>query len=381
MAQIVEFSPSDLTGVTYKVNIPSATAKDGSGPIYFQMQAPTSIRWLGMGIGDGMTGAEIFVLYSASDTEVTISPRLGYGHVEPTVNSNVQVTLLEGSGIQNDIMTANFRCENCTTWPLGSIDFQSTSSSMLYSALHGSPINSAEASAEITQHDTQNLWTANLVQATGGDSVNPFAGSSSLNTTSASGASSLDAIETRIKAHATIMGLSFVVLFPCISLTIHLVPSAKTVAFIHGPLQLVTLCLVIAGMGLGISVAKPLYGFNGPHQIIGLVTVSSLVAFQPLMGLLQHLHWRKYHQKAVWAYTHRWFGRTLILLGMINGGLGLWLAGPGTSQAPWGAIISYSVIAGVVAVFYVAVLICKEWGVRRTNSQSKSGQSIELDSR
>ena len=59
-----------------------------------------------------MSGANIFVIYAdASGNNVTLSPRLGKGHVEPEFNSEAQVFLLDGSGIANGMMTANVRCE------------------------------------------------------------------------------------------------------------------------------------------------------------------------------------------------------------------------------------------------------------------------------
>jgi hypothetical protein len=65
-----------------------------------------------------MTGAQMFVIYSDSDGKnVTLSPRLGEGHVLPLFNSAAQVSLLAGSGIANGVMTANIRCECIATWP------------------------------------------------------------------------------------------------------------------------------------------------------------------------------------------------------------------------------------------------------------------------
>lgn len=58
-----------------------------------------------------MTGANIFVVYTAGNGNVTVSPRLGSGHVMPQFNSDAQVTLLEGSGVSNGKMVANVRCE------------------------------------------------------------------------------------------------------------------------------------------------------------------------------------------------------------------------------------------------------------------------------
>ena len=57
-----------------------------------------------------MAGAQIFVVYTSGNGNVTISPRLGTGHREPGFNSDAQVTLLEGSGVSNGKMVANVKC-------------------------------------------------------------------------------------------------------------------------------------------------------------------------------------------------------------------------------------------------------------------------------
>jgi hypothetical protein len=60
-----------------------------------------------------MKGANIFVMYAdASGSNVTLSPRLGVGHVEPESDTTANVTLLDGSGISNGIMTANVKCKS-----------------------------------------------------------------------------------------------------------------------------------------------------------------------------------------------------------------------------------------------------------------------------
>lgn len=49
---------------------------------------------------------------------------------------------------------------------------------------------------------------------------------------------------------------------------------------------------------------------------------------------------------------HVWYGRILILLGMLNGGFGLKLAANST-----GGNIAYGVVAGVIGATYVAVMV------------------------
>lgn len=58
-----------------------------------------------------MAGANIMVIYAdQSGTNVTLSPRLGLGHFMPNYNPDAKVTLLDGSGIKDGVMTANVRC-------------------------------------------------------------------------------------------------------------------------------------------------------------------------------------------------------------------------------------------------------------------------------
>jgi hypothetical protein len=108
-----QFLSKSQGDITYSVSVPSDTASTKSGDIYMQISGPSSYSWIGLGQGTGMTGANIFVIYaSSSGTNVTLSPRTGSGHVQPTYNSDTQVTLLEGSGISNGVMTANIKCKS-----------------------------------------------------------------------------------------------------------------------------------------------------------------------------------------------------------------------------------------------------------------------------
>ena len=91
------------------MNIPSGTASSGSGPIFFQISAPSGTRWTAFGQGNRMAGANIFILYAADSNNVTISGRSGQGHIMPEHDSSIQLTLLEGSGISNGAMIANVR--------------------------------------------------------------------------------------------------------------------------------------------------------------------------------------------------------------------------------------------------------------------------------
>lgn len=77
-----------------------------------QITAPTTYTWVALGQGTEMKGAQMFVLYTdASGTNVTLSPRLGVGEVMPQYNSAAEISILDGSGVSNGVMTVNFRCK------------------------------------------------------------------------------------------------------------------------------------------------------------------------------------------------------------------------------------------------------------------------------
>ena len=115
-AQMATFSPSDDSQISYAVNVPSTSAQSGSGDIFIQIKGPISgsdaRSWIAIGQGTSMPGSNIFIAYpDESGNNVTISPRLGKGFFEPDYNSQAKVEVLSGTGIENGIMTANFKCK------------------------------------------------------------------------------------------------------------------------------------------------------------------------------------------------------------------------------------------------------------------------------
>lgn len=112
LADIVTAQVSSLQdGITYSVSVPDQTATSGSGDIYIQITGPTSNAWIGFGQGSQMSGAKMFIIYSDSTgRNVTLSPRKGAGHSQPSFDPSAQVVLLGHSGISNGVMTANIKC-------------------------------------------------------------------------------------------------------------------------------------------------------------------------------------------------------------------------------------------------------------------------------
>ncbi|KAK0623972.1 hypothetical protein B0T14DRAFT_406985, partial [Immersiella caudata] len=149
-------------------------------------------------------------------------------------------------------------------------------------------------------------------------------------------------------AHGASMGLAFVVFFPLGALLVRLIKSKHSVG-IHATCQLIGMSLTIAGLATGIRLARiigPLH--NDPHTILGTFIVAALL-LQPIIGYIHHRKYIRTQQRSAWSTIHVWYGRALLLLGIINGGLGLQLAKESPAYSEPGMIV-YSILAGLAGV-------------------------------
>jgi hypothetical protein len=76
-------------------------------------------------------------------------------------------------------------------------------------------------------------------------------------------------------------------------------------------------------MALGIRIAHNLGYLEHPLDadvVIGLLAVCTIIIFQPIMGILQHRHFKKSGGKGIFTHLHRWIGRSAIILNMSNSG-------------------------------------------------------------
>jgi hypothetical protein len=116
--------------------------------------------------------------------------------VQPEHDSDIDITLLSGSGISGGIMTANFKCQffvgggggnkesrdgRSCWWRLDAgsncrsrLSATSTAQDFIWAAGPGSDIASNDPAQTITQHSDHGNFRLNLVRATGGDTTNPF---------------------------------------------------------------------------------------------------------------------------------------------------------------------------------------------------------------
>ncbi|KAJ5505149.1 Alpha/beta hydrolase fold-3 [Penicillium fimorum] len=288
LAQVQSFHPQGHDEVTYSFNVPDNTAKSGSGPIYFQMNSTRQVQWFAMGQGRQMAGANMFVVYT-SGNNVTVSPRSGAGEIQPLYNKDTQIEILNGSGVHDGVITANVQCDTCLKWNGGTENVNSSSSPWIWAIKYGESLNSVNVSENITHHDDHGVMLIDLQRATGGSSVNPFAQmdrvSISPNEEDPEYVAFRNTIRRKKTAHAVLMVLAFVVMFPFFALGLHVFPSKWTVSM-HGMFQLLTLAVAIAGLGVGVSMARQIELIDSYHTILGMIIAASLALFQPTMVAL-----------------------------------------------------------------------------------------------
>lgn len=258
-AATISFCPSD--NICYAVGVPKATASSGSGNIYFQISAPTSLEWVALGTGASMVGANIFLMYQDGDGNVTVSSRQSSRHAEPQYDAATasSLELLSGSGVSGDLMIANVRCANCETWSGGTLDVADNSAQWISAWKAGSSLASTSLSQSISFHDGSLQFNLDLTQASLDTDSNPFDGTEG--TTSGSGSSasgvSVQSPKTRpnkkvIWAHGICMTIAFAILYPLGSAVMPLVGKW----YIHGGIQMVTWLLMWAAFGLGVFGAQ-----------------------------------------------------------------------------------------------------------------------------
>ncbi|KAL2158046.1 hypothetical protein VTH06DRAFT_4856 [Thermothelomyces fergusii] len=376
-------APPGTGGVCYSIAVPASSASAGSGNIYFQIQAPTSLQWVALGTGSSMSGSNIFLMYQDGRGNVTLSPRLGRGHSEPKLDTSAtaaRLTLLAGSGVSEDgsAMTANVACANCESWDGGEMSLQSSGSAWIGAWRQGPSLATTDPAAAIDRHDGNTRFQVDLTEATVSADSNPFVsaggddgGDGSEPGTGPGGGSTEvrgSSKPAALVAHGIVMALVMGLFYPLGSTIMPL--AGKW--WVHAAWQTVAFCLMWAGFGLGVVSGRRSFGkdlWDETHTVFGAAVVG-LLAIQPLLGYLHHLHYLSFQRRGLVSYVHIWWGRILMGLGVVNGGLGLKLA-----READGPVIAYSVISGVVFLGYLGYKLCRFFrlGTSHTHKTASDG--------
>ena len=289
------YCPSGASDVCFGVGIPETTASKGSGNIYFSITAPTSYQWVALGTGSMMANSNMFVIYQDGKGNITLSPRLGTFHVAPsedTSSNAAKLTLLDGSGVSDNTMTANVMCSNCESWgSSGKLSVTSTSAPWIGAWKAGSSMATTNKNAALSIHDNTAQYQLDMTKATISSDSNPFVSSDSSSSSgsdgsnnggsgdnggndsssgtgtddgngSDSGSSSGDGGVTVVStsapkaailtAHAVIMALVMVILYPIGSALMPLLGKW----LVHGIWQGLAYLLMWAGFALGVVTAQ-----------------------------------------------------------------------------------------------------------------------------
>jgi hypothetical protein len=184
-----------------------------------------------------------------------------------------------------------------------------------------------------------------------------------------------------LTVHGVLAALAFVLLFPVGSILIR-VSRFRGIWLVHGIFQLFAYIVYIVAFGLGVWMVNniPYNLLNNYHPIIGIILLA-LLFFQPVLGYIHHVQYKKYSRRTIWSYGHLWLGRIVITLGMINGGLGMLLASDAPaflSFRPTRAqIIAYGVIAGIMWLLWMAAVVVGE--MRRARTPAATPKEAEVD--
>ncbi len=84
------------------------------------------------------------------------------------------------------------------------------------------------------------------------------------------------------------------------------------------------------------------------------------------------MQFKQLGRRSYFGLLHVWYGRAIIILGMINGGLGLWLAANSKNGE-----IAYGVVAGVVGVFWLLVVLLTVFRRGRRDSNATENRRLE----
>lgn len=218
-----------------------------------------SYEWVGLGTGEHMTGANIFIMYQDGAGNVTISPRRGIGHVEPQYSAatSSSVELLSGSGVSGGMMVANVRCADCETWSSGggggggggTLDVAGTGTPWIGAWKTGPSLASSSLSESLSYHDGHSQFQLDLTRAAIDGDSNPFFGSQvAAPGSSGSGVRVQTPNKRVIWAHGLGMAIAFAVMYPLGSALMPLFGKW----YIHGGFQVVTWLLMWAAFGLGV---------------------------------------------------------------------------------------------------------------------------------
>ncbi|KAF3011025.1 hypothetical protein E8E13_010921 [Curvularia kusanoi] len=345
------------TGTQFSINI----ANDSSD-VYFYYASP-AYSWIGFGFGQQMENSLMLIMYpDANGDNVTISPRVGRRGGEPVFTKNVEIEVLDGTKIEDDMMILHARCSDCRVWPNGYLDATSSEQPMIYA--FGSPytLQSSSPSADLKRHARYGHFTMDMKVATGRGGV-PFKSNAS-NGVQMQGGLTKD-MDRKTLAHALLGCLAVFVVWP---LNVLLAGFLKNIRIHIGCSVALIVCLGVV-YGLGIATSDQYNRsklFNSPHQILAFISLAPLllVSVLPtpkLTSLNRHI-----------PRLHAPLSSLTLTLLLVSGGLGLHL-----SQQTRSIVLVYTALSLLLVVFLAIISAIVR---RRGTAYARATQRLPIPS-
>ncbi|KAK5171462.1 uncharacterized protein LTR77_004607 [Saxophila tyrrhenica] len=332
-----------------------------TGDIYFHMSGPVLHTWLGIGFGSSMKDAFMIVAYpSDNGLDTTISTRLGSGHTEPVWTSGYEI-----QGVFNDtyapnankvtddgtgVIIAHSVCRNCTKWPTGSLDLENIQQPMIFALGPQKQFRSDSVEASIPRHALYGQFTTDMTKATNysgwygrvpAPNVPDFVfppDDTAFATFGTAPPYNVDTMNNPMPtAHAVLMCFAFVILFPAGALVMQFLK--KTLW--HAAIQSIGFVAVLGGFGVAINVARQYNkskNYSSGHQVLGLIVLAGLF-IQLGLGLVHHSIYVRTKKPTPIGRIHFFLGPSIMLLGLINGGVGFNFAHNHRMTIPYAIVV------------------------------------------
>ncbi|KAI5858269.1 hypothetical protein GGS23DRAFT_332247 [Durotheca rogersii] len=215
-----------------------------------------------------------------------------------------------------------------------------------------------------------------------GNSGGPYGGndgsSSPFGGGSAAAGSDLELAMQYRRAHGALAFVAFVALFPVGACIMRMVPGRHTWLW-HACTQILATITYIAAAALGLTLVatvklppdeRSLLDMPGmsTHMGIGLVVLAAVLV-QPILGGAHHALFKRLGRRTGWSHAHLWLGRGAIVLGVINGGLGIRLADAGRDYTT-----TYVVLAVLMCSLWLAAAVYAEVS-RCRNARKQRGDA------
>ncbi|KAH8119431.1 hypothetical protein DFH11DRAFT_445781 [Phellopilus nigrolimitatus] len=161
--------------ITVGLSLPDdSTGTEFIGLISF----PASYSYAGISLGsEGMVNGLLLGAWSAGEGQPgVVSPRYTTEYDYPPLYEGPHISVMKTSTSNATRTTLNFRCENCTAWPAGSLDPTSTSAFMSFAVATqaAAVVDPTDPGSDLLPHDPNdiNFFTIDLASAQTSDYSN-----------------------------------------------------------------------------------------------------------------------------------------------------------------------------------------------------------------